>query len=76
MIAGVQSKTLSGNLSVQYKSEASLLEPTSSVSIYVKRTCDPVRREVLYNILIEFGAHLELVRPIKIFLTKRSVNSA
>jgi hypothetical protein len=30
------------------------------------KTCDLVRRAVLYNILIEFGIALKLVRPIKI----------
>ena len=29
---------------------------------------DSVRREVLCNILIEFGIHMKLVRPIKMCL--------
>jgi hypothetical protein len=30
-----------------------------------KKACDLVRREVLYNILIEFGVSVKLVRLIK-----------
>jgi hypothetical protein len=33
-----------------------------------KKACDSVRREVLYNILIEFGVTLKLVRLIKMCL--------
>jgi len=33
-----------------------------------KKACDSVRREVLYNILIEFGFLRVLVRPIKMCL--------
>jgi len=31
----------------------------------MKKAYDPVRREVLYNILIEFSIPIKLVRPIK-----------
>jgi hypothetical protein len=35
-----------------------------------KKACDSVRREVLYNILIEFGISLKLVRLIKMCLNE------
>ena len=35
-----------------------------------KKACDSVRREVLYNILIEFGVPQKLVRLIKVCLTE------
>ena len=35
-----------------------------------KKAYDSVRREALYNILIEFGIPKKLVRLIKIFLTE------
>jgi sorting nexin-29 len=35
-----------------------------------KKAYDSVRREVLYNILIEFGVPMELVRQIKVCLNK------
>jgi len=35
-----------------------------------KKAYDRVRREVLYNILIEFGIPMKLVRIIKMFLTE------
>jgi len=37
--------------------------------IDLKKGYDSVRREVLYNILIELGISVELVRPIKMCLT-------
>jgi len=37
-----------------------------------KKAHDSVRREVLYNILIEFGIPTKLVRLIKMCLTKMS----
>ena len=35
-----------------------------------KKACDSVRREVLYNILIEFGFPKKVVRLIKMCLTE------
>ena len=38
--------------------------------IDLKKAYDSVRREVLYNILIEFGIPMKLVRLIKMYLTE------
>jgi len=35
-----------------------------------KKAYDSIRREVLYNILIEFGIPMKMVRPIKMCLTE------
>jgi len=35
-----------------------------------EKAYDSVRREVLYNILIEFGIHMKLIRLIKMCLTE------
>jgi len=35
-----------------------------------KKACDSIRREVLYNILIEFGFPMKLLRLIKMCLTE------
>jgi len=35
-----------------------------------KKACDSVRRQVLYNILIEFGIAMKLVTPIKMCLNE------
>jgi len=35
-----------------------------------KKSCDSVRREVFYSILIEFGIPMQLVRLIKMNLNK------
>jgi hypothetical protein len=38
--------------------------------VHVKKTYEPVRKEVLYNFLIEFGIPMKLVRQIKMCLNK------
>jgi hypothetical protein len=40
-------------------------ETAHKLFIDFKRACDSVRREVLHNILIEFGVSMKLVRLIK-----------
>ena len=45
-------------------------EKVHQLFIDFKKAYDSVRREVLYNILIEFGIHMELVRLIKMCLTE------
>ena len=45
----------------------------NSVSVFfieLKKPCDSIGREVLYNILIECGIPMKLVRPIKIYLNE------
>jgi hypothetical protein len=43
-------------------------ETVRQLFIYFKKAYDSVRREVLYNILIEFGVTMKLVRLIKMCL--------
>jgi hypothetical protein len=45
-------------------------EAVHQLFIDFKKTYDSVRREVIYNILIEFGNPRKLVRLIKICLTE------
>jgi len=40
------------------------------ICIDFKKAYDSVRRAVLYNIVIAFGVHVELVRLIKMCLTE------
>jgi len=44
-------------------------EAVHQLFIRFKKACDSVRREVVHNILIEFGVPMELVRLIKMCLT-------
>jgi len=41
---------------------------TSYLYTLNKKACDSVRREVLYNIIIEFGIPMTVVRLIKMFM--------
>jgi hypothetical protein len=45
-------------------------ETVHQLFVDFKKAYDSVRREVLYNILIEFGVPMELIRLIKCVLTK------
>ena len=45
-------------------------EAVRQLFIDFQKDCDSFRREVLYNILIEFGIHMHLVRLIKICLNE------
>jgi hypothetical protein len=51
---------------VRKKSEYN--ETVYKLFIDFRKAYDSVRREVLYNILIEFGIPMKLVRPIKVGL--------
>jgi hypothetical protein len=42
----------------------------SVLFIDFKKAYDSARRKVLYNIVIEFGVHIKLVRPIKMCLNE------
>jgi hypothetical protein len=44
-------------------------EAVHQLFIDFKRACDSVRREVLHNILIEFGIPMKLARLIKMYLS-------
>jgi hypothetical protein len=46
-------------------------ETVHQLFIDFKEAYDSLRREVLYNILIEFGVHMKLVRLIKMCLNER-----
>jgi hypothetical protein len=45
-------------------------ETLHQLFIYLKKAYDAVMREVLYNILIEFGVTMKIVRVIKICLNR------
>ena len=45
-------------------------EVVHQLFIYFKKAYDSVRREVLYNILMEFGIPKKLIRLIKMCLNK------
>jgi hypothetical protein len=45
-------------------------ETVHQLSVDFEKAYDSVRREVLCNILIEFGVHMKLVRPIKMCLNE------
>jgi hypothetical protein len=43
-------------------------ETVHQLFIHFKKAYDTMRREVLYNIVIEFGVPMKLVRLIKMFI--------
>jgi hypothetical protein len=43
-------------------------ETVHQILVDLKKACDSMRREVLYNILAEFGIPMKLVRLIKMCL--------
>ena len=45
-------------------------EAVHQLFVDFKKACDSVRREVLYNILTEFGIPMKLLRLIKTCLTE------
>ena len=45
-------------------------QSSASALIDFKKAYNSIRMEVLYNILIEFGIPMKMVRPIKMHLTK------
>jgi hypothetical protein len=49
-------------------------ETVHQLHIRLQDSCDSERREVLYNILIEFGVPMKLVRLIKMCLNERYSN--
>ena len=50
-------------------------EAVHQLSIDFKKAYDSVRREVLYNILMEFGIPKKLIRLIKMCLTENIAES-
>jgi purine nucleoside phosphorylase len=50
-------------------------EAVHQLFIDFEKAYDPVRRKVLYNILIEFGIPMKLVRLIKMCLNETVVKS-
>jgi hypothetical protein len=45
-------------------------ETVHQLFVDFKKACDSIKREILYNFLIEFGLPMELVRVIKICLNE------
>jgi hypothetical protein len=50
-------------------------ETVHQLLVDVKKAYDSVRRDLLYNILVEFWVPKKVVKPIKMCLIKRIVNS-
>jgi hypothetical protein len=48
-----------------WRKNASTKRQYISSFVDFKKACDSVRRKVLYNVLIEFGVSVKVVRPIK-----------
>jgi len=55
---------------VKYLKKWDYNEALHQLFVDLKKAYDSVRREVLYNILIEFGIPMKLVRLIKMCLTE------
>jgi hypothetical protein len=50
-------------------------ETVHQLFVDFKKACDSLRREIVYNILTEFGVPMEQVKLIKMRQTKRIVKS-
>jgi hypothetical protein len=54
-----------------FRKKSEYNEAVHQLFIDFKRACDSLRRKVLYNILIEFGISMKLLRLIKMCLNEK-----